>query len=222
VGKTLIFALVRVFTTNVQTHQRNSKMSGASTMRNAVKRVTHKERAQPANRKKFGLLEKHKDYVVRAKDYKNKQSHLTKLRRKALDRNPDEFYFKMNTSQVRNGIHYINKDKNAKLDNSVISTLKTQDLGYITTKKSADDSKIRKLKENLHLIGEQRVKNHTVFVSSTDELDSFDAAEHFNTAPEPTQADQKGRRRRRHDRSSLRKERTTRPPRVMPLCLSLP
>lgn len=153
-------------------------------MRNAVKRVTHKERAQPASRKKFGLLEKHKDYVERAKDYKKKQSHLTKLRRKALDRNPDEFYFKMNTSQVRNGIHHINNDKNARVDNSVISMLKTQDLGYITTKKSADDSKIRKLKENLHLIGEQKVKHHKVFVSSEEELEDFDAATHFNTVPE--------------------------------------
>lgn len=153
-------------------------------MRNAVKRVTHKERAQPASRKKFGLLEKHKDYVERAKDYKKKQSHLTKLRQKALNRNPDEFYFKMNTSQVRNGIHHTNNDKNARVDNSVITMLKTQDLGYITTKKSADDSKIRKLKENLHLIGEQKVKNHKVFVSSEEELEDFDVAAHFSTVPE--------------------------------------
>jgi U3 small nucleolar RNA-associated protein 11 len=159
-------------------------MSGASTMRNAVKRVTHKERAQPSNRKKFGLLEKHKDYVERANDYKKKQSHLTKLRRKALDRNPDEFYFKMNTSQVRNGVHRSTVNPNATLDNSVISTLKTQDLGYITVKKSSDDSKIRRLKESLHLIGEQRSKSHKVFVDSQGEQEAFDPAAHFNTAPE--------------------------------------
>lgn len=159
-------------------------MSGASTMRNAVKRITHKERAQPSDRKKFGLLEKHKDYIERAKDYKTKQNHITNLRRKALDRNPDEFYFKMNTSQVRNGVHHSQNEVTKSMDQAMVNLLKTQDMGYITTKKAIDDSKIKRLSENLHLIGDQRPKSHTVFVDSVNELDSFNPAEYFGTAPE--------------------------------------
>jgi hypothetical protein len=64
----------------------------SSSLRNALKRTTHKERAQPcapqpgrrqaaealtaccrSERKRFGLLEKHKDYVLRAKDYHRKE-----------------------------------------------------------------------------------------------------------------------------------------------------
>ncbi|KAJ1415978.1 small-subunit processome [Ochromonadaceae sp. CCMP2298] len=160
-------------------------MSGAATMRNAVKRVTHKERAQPSARKKFGLLEKHKDYKERANDYKKKQTTITRLRRKALDRNPDEFYYKMNKSQLKKGVH---KEESASagtsLDHDTLRALKQQDLGYIAARKSADDNKIRRLKNSLHLIGEGRAKTHKVFVDSKEALSSFDAARHFDTAPE--------------------------------------
>ena len=43
-------------------------------MRNAVARRTHKERAQPAARAKFGLLEKHSDYKQRANNHAAKQT----------------------------------------------------------------------------------------------------------------------------------------------------
>lgn len=43
----------------------------------------------------MGLLEKHKDYVERAKNYHVKERRLKGLRTKAAFRNPDEFYFKM-------------------------------------------------------------------------------------------------------------------------------
>ncbi|THG23445.1 hypothetical protein TEA_022487 [Camellia sinensis var. sinensis] len=47
-----------------------------SSLRNAVYRRAHKERSQPQSRKKYGLLEKHKDYVVRAKAFHKKEDAL--------------------------------------------------------------------------------------------------------------------------------------------------
>lgn len=66
-----------------------------SSLRKAIPQKYHKERHQPRSRKKFGFLEKHKDYVLRARDYHRKQDQLRKLEEKASFRNPDEFYFKM-------------------------------------------------------------------------------------------------------------------------------
>jgi U3 small nucleolar RNA-associated protein 11 len=71
-----------------------------SSLRNSLHRRNHKERAQPAHRAKFGLLEKHKDYVMRARDYHSNQDRLTRLKQKAADRNKDEFYFRMNSEKT--------------------------------------------------------------------------------------------------------------------------
>ena len=157
-------------------------MSGASTLRNAVKRVTHKERAQPSDRKKFGLLEKHKDYIERARDFQRKQKYITNLRNKALDKNPDEFYFQMHNSRLQKGKHV--NIKKSQLDQETINLLKSQDLGYITYKRSQDAQKIQKLKENIHLIGAVAPKKHTIFVDSEEDVEHFDASEHFDTQPE--------------------------------------
>ncbi|KAG2592404.1 hypothetical protein PVAP13_5NG546886 [Panicum virgatum] len=76
-----------------------------SSLRNSIPRRAHKERAQPEARKKFGLLEKHKDYVVRSKAFHRKEEIIGKLREKAAFRNPDEFYFKMINSKTVGGVH---------------------------------------------------------------------------------------------------------------------
>lgn len=157
-------------------------MQGASTMRNAVKRVTHKERAQPKSRKRFGLLEKHKDYIERANDFKKKKATIKNLKKKAADRNPDEFYFNMHNSQVTNGVHHVKRD--GRLSGSTVKLLKTQDMGYMVHRKCIDDRKAEKLRENLHMIGEDVKRNHKIFVSDSSELDNFDVAKHFDTAPE--------------------------------------
>jgi U3 small nucleolar RNA-associated protein 11 len=66
-----------------------------SSLRNSLHRRNHKERSQLAHRAKFGILEKHKDYVLRARDYHSKQERIRTLQRKAENRNKDEFYFGM-------------------------------------------------------------------------------------------------------------------------------
>ena len=58
-----------------------------------------------AARRKYGLLEKKKDYLLRANDYHKKEAALQHLRRKAEERNPDEFYFAMQSSRSVGGIH---------------------------------------------------------------------------------------------------------------------
>lgn len=64
-------------------------------LRNVIHRRNHKERSQLTHRSKLGLLEKHKDYVLRAKDHHSKRDRIKRLREKAGDRNRDEFYFGM-------------------------------------------------------------------------------------------------------------------------------
>lgn len=156
-------------------------MSGASSMRNAVKRITHKERAQPSSRKKLGLLEKHKDYVVRAKDYHKKQQYIKNLRKKAAERNPDEFYFKMNTSKVENGVHRDIIENSGSIDAKTLNLLKTQDVGYLIHRKSVDIRKAEKLKDGLHMIGDKQPREHKIFVDTPEDIESFDVASHFGT-----------------------------------------
>lgn len=100
-----------------------------STLRNAVQRRNHKERGQTAGREKFGLLEKKKDYLLRAKDYHGKQNKLKAMREKALFRNPDEFYFKMINTQTKGGVHI--QKRNEELPAEMVQLMKSQDKEYI-------------------------------------------------------------------------------------------
>ncbi|EEH09796.1 conserved hypothetical protein [Histoplasma capsulatum G186AR] len=104
-----------------------------SSMRNAVQRRPHRERAQPSSREKWGILEKHKDYTLRARDYNVKKAKLQRLREKARDRNPDEFAFGMMSEKSnRQGRHGARGSEAASnLSHEAIKLLKTQDAGYL-------------------------------------------------------------------------------------------
>jgi hypothetical protein len=72
-----------------------------SSLRNSLHRKNHKERSQLAHRTRLGALEKHKDYVLRARDYHSKRDRIQRLRQKAAERNKDEFYFGMNRQKTK-------------------------------------------------------------------------------------------------------------------------
>ncbi|ATY63622.1 U3 snoRNP-associated Utp11 [Cordyceps militaris] len=129
-----------------------------SSMRNAVDRRVHRERAQPLERRRLGLLEKHKDYSKRAKDYNQKKAQLKSLRAKAADRNEDEFYFGMMSrkgpgSRIMNGKNWTGtvagSRGNKVLDMETSRLLKTQDMGYIRTMKQLANKEVAKLQEQV-------------------------------------------------------------------------
>ncbi|KAF7113505.1 hypothetical protein RHSIM_RhsimUnG0117400 [Rhododendron simsii] len=164
-----------------------------SSLRNAVYRPAHQERAQPyvtsfysaialllvsfgnnpsrvlalflchrRSRRKFGLLEKHKDYLVRAKAYHKKQDALQKLKEKAAFRNPDEFYFKMINTKTVNGVHKPGSQAN-KYTEEELMVMKTQDIGYVLQKLQSEKKKIEKLTAVLQSTDSQLPSKHVYY-----------------------------------------------------------
>ncbi|CAJ1935959.1 unnamed protein product [Sphenostylis stenocarpa] len=139
-----------------------------SSLRNAIPSRAHKERAQPSSRKKFGLLEKHKDYVQRAKAFHKKEETLRKLREKAANRNEDEFYFKMVRTKTVGGVHRPESEAN-KYSQEELMLMKTQDMGYILQKVQSERKKIERLTASLHSIDNQPANKHVLFAEDREE-----------------------------------------------------
>jgi len=158
-----------------------------SSMRNAVQRRNHKERAQPKEREKWGLLEKAKDYKLRAADFKVKKRKLKALREKAQERNPDEFRFGMMSSATKNGIKVADRGNEA-LSMDVVKLLKTQDAGYLRTVLQITRRQRERLEGgsgalSLEELGdvEEVEREHTVFADSREQQRRFDPEGFFGT-----------------------------------------
>lgn len=166
-----------------------SQLFKMSSLRNTVQRRNHKERAQPLSRSKWGLLEKHKDYSLRAKDHSEKRQRLKILREKAADRNPDEFHFGMMSARAKDG-RKIGKE-NKGLSQEVVQLLKTQDLAYLRTVLQGTRRERERLEGEILIDegdglktlkdGEGVKGKHTVFVESRTEQRGFDAEDWFGT-----------------------------------------
>ncbi|RYO91153.1 hypothetical protein DL764_008321 [Monosporascus ibericus] len=154
-----------------------------SSVRNTFQRRNHRERAQPTERSRLGLLEKHKlreeiwgtstadrphllrraqDYTLRAKDHNKKKAQLKALKRKAADRNEDEFYFGMlsragPSTVVSKGKRWtgtVDGDRgNRPMDVETVRLLKTQDMGYLRTQRTLALKEVKSLEERVVLLG---------------------------------------------------------------------
>ncbi|KAF2665023.1 U3 small nucleolar RNA-associated protein 11 [Microthyrium microscopicum] len=155
----------------------------SSTMRNAIQRRNHRERAQPASRAKWGLLEKHSDYSLRAADHKKKRKHLKVLREKARDRNPDEFTFGMMSTRTKAGVK-IGDRGNKALSHEVVQLLKTQDAGYLRTvlqrtrlERARIEGALRVGDDGVEALGFDGNAKKVVFVETVEDRDAYKVEE---------------------------------------------
>ncbi|CAD5110869.1 DgyrCDS234 [Dimorphilus gyrociliatus] len=155
-----------------------------SSYRNVLKsyQKTHRERGQLESRKHLGFLEKKKDYKIRANERAKKEKIIKTLKNKALDKNPDEFYFNMINSKVKSGIHEA-KDEEKTYTDAQHKLMNTQDLGYVKYKHTSEKKKIEQLKSSMHFLDVEKPNKHIVFVDSKTEEREFDPVKYFDTHP---------------------------------------
>ena len=126
-----------------------------SNYRKAVRRRAHPERAQPSSRQHMGLLEKHSDYVLRARNYHSKQDRLNSLREAARLRNPDEFYHRMERDGegVKDGRHVIER-KGVKRSAAQLKRMKEQDFNYAVMQQQHEQHRIERISHSLQGLGD--------------------------------------------------------------------
>lgn len=143
-----------------------------------IQKKQHRERSQVQSREKYGLLEKKKDYKLRANDYHKKQAALKALKNKVAAYNPDEYFHAMTKRNTDDRGILIADRGNEVLSVDQVKLLKTQDVNYIRTMRLNEAQKIKKQKEQL---GFKSQGKHTVFVESMEDQKNFKPADYFNT-----------------------------------------
>ncbi|CAH2351824.1 U3 small nucleolar RNA-associated protein 11 [[Candida] railenensis] len=143
-----------------------------------IQKKQHKERSQTSERARYGLLEKKKDYKLRAADYHKKQAAIKALKSKAATYNPDEYYHAMTSNKTDDRGILVSDRGNESLSVQQVKLLKSQDVNYVRTARLNEQSKIAKQKQQLQFEGKGK---HTVFVDSFAEQANFRPEEYFQT-----------------------------------------
>ncbi|KAK9174253.1 Utp11 protein family protein [Cryptosporidium meleagridis] len=155
-----------------------------SSLKHSIHRRVHLERATPVNRLRFGILERKKDYKIRAKRYHEKENLLKSLSEKARTKNPDEFDFGMVNSRLENGRY---KKIGSDLSNGGLTSAderrlaESQNLTYVHFRKSIDNKKIERMEKELTLFGQNMQRSHIFFDDEHEQPESGSQKNKSNT-----------------------------------------
>lgn len=119
-----------------------------------LKSKSYKERAQPSGRQHLGFLEKKKDWLKRARDFKTKQKELGRLKKEARTRNKDEFMFGMEKVKGAGDSKVIDLRNPFTVDE--LTELRGQDMGYLRNLMREEDKRIEELRSTLHMFAQDK------------------------------------------------------------------
>ena len=171
-----------VFNTNFRS------MSSFAKAQKNMGRGLHRERSQPEERRHLGRLQKKVDYKKRSADFHKKVDRLRRLKQHAANKNPDEFYHKMISTKLRDGVHVNDQTVDTSTPEQDLIE-KSQSHSYVVSKLTSESRKIDRLKNQLQFLdndltsGSLRpLSKHIVFVEDNEAVEEFEATSYFNTA----------------------------------------
>ncbi|XP_039257260.2 putative U3 small nucleolar RNA-associated protein 11 [Styela clava] len=180
-----------------------------------AKQRPHRERAQPESRRHLGILEKKKDYKERADNFHSKEKRIKILRKKALEKNPDEFYHKMIHKRLTEGELWLdNKRPEDTMTEAQKKLMASQDLNYVSMRLQMEKKKIAKLSEFIDLADKPQ-NTRTIFVDSKEEAKRFEPDESF--VPLSLQSDHPEVVKHKEEKEKLKRELEKRKERAMEL-----